>query len=64
MSIQEIKSEMETLPRDERRELAAFLVSLRHRELNDYRARMAEKIDDASAGKWATLDELDERIEL
>jgi len=62
MSIQEIRSEVEALPVDERRRLAAFLVSLRHRDLADYRARMARKIDDRSPENWITLEELDQRL--
>ena len=62
MSIQEIRSELELLPVEERRRLAAFLVSLRHRDLADYRARMAEKIDDRSPENWLTLEEMDQRL--
>jgi hypothetical protein len=62
MNIQEIKSELESLPAEERRRLAAFLVSLRHRDLADYRARMAAKIDDRSPENWVTLEELDQRL--
>jgi hypothetical protein len=62
MSIQEIKSELESLSAEERRRLAAFLVSLRHRDLADYRARMAAKIDDRSPENWVTLEELDQRL--
>ena len=63
VTIQEIKSEVEALPADERRRLAAFLVSLRHKELAGYRERMAEKINDQSQDKWLTLEELDQRLE-
>ena len=63
MSIQEIKSELQTLPADERRELAAFLVSLRHKDLAGYRTRMSEKIDDKNPERWVTLEELDQRLE-
>lgn len=63
MSIQEIKSELEALPAGERRELAAFLVSLRHKDLAGYRARMSDKIDDKNPEKWVTLEELDQRLE-
>jgi len=63
MSIQEIKAELESLPVDERRRLAAFLVSLRHRDLAQYRARMARTIDDRSPEKWVTLEELDRRLD-
>jgi hypothetical protein len=63
VSIQEIKSELQALPADERRELAAFLVSLRHKDLVGYRARMSDKIDDQSPENWVTLEELDQRLE-
>ena len=63
MTIQAIKAEVEALPIGERRHLAAFLVSLRHKDLADYRARMAQSIDDQTPEKWLTLEELDERIE-
>ena len=63
MSIQEIKSELQALPADERRELAAFLVSLRHKDLAGYRARMFEKIDDQSPEKWVALEQLNQRLE-
>lgn len=63
MSIQELKTEIEALPSEERKRLAAFLVSLRHKELGDYRTRMAHKIDDTDPKNWATLSELDQRLE-
>lgn len=62
MSIQEIHAEVEALPMDERRRLAALLVSLRHKDLADYRARMAAKIDDDSPENWVTLEEMDQRL--
>jgi hypothetical protein len=62
MTIQAIKAEVEALPAEERRRLAAFLVSLRHKDLADYRARMTERIDDQSKGNWLTLEEFDERV--
>lgn len=63
MTIQAIKAEVEALPADERRRLAAFLVSLRHKDLAGYRARMAERIDDRSSEKWMTLEEFDQRLD-
>ena len=63
MSIQEIRSELEFLPADERRRLAAFLVALRHRDLADYRARMARHVDDDNKENWITLEQLDQRLE-
>jgi hypothetical protein len=63
VSIQEIKTEIEALPAEERKRLAAFLVSLRHKDLADYRTRMARKIDDNNPENWATLADLDQRLE-
>ncbi len=62
MGIDEICAEVEALPVDERRRLAALLVSLRHKDLVDYRARMARKIDDDSPENWVTLEEMDRRL--
>lgn len=62
MSIQEIRSEVETLPVDERKKLAAFLVSLRHREIAGYRELMARRIDDKNPENWLTPEELDQRL--
>jgi len=63
VSIQEIKTEIEALPAEERKRLAAFLVSLRHKEIAEYRTRMARRIDDKNPDHWATLEELDQRLE-
>lgn len=63
MSIQEIRTEIEALPAEERKRLAAFLVSLRHKEIAEYRTRMAHRIDDKNPENWATLEELDQRLE-
>jgi hypothetical protein len=63
MTIQTIKKEVEALPAEERRRLAGFLVSLRHKDLATYKARMAEKIDDKTRANWLTMEELDARLE-
>ena len=51
------------LPAEERKRLAAFMVALRHRELAEYRTTMARMIDDRNPENWATLEELDQRLE-
>ncbi len=63
MSIQEIKTEIEALSAEDRKRLAAFLVSLRHKELAEYRTRMAQKIDDKNPENWSSIEELDQRLE-
>jgi hypothetical protein len=62
MSVKEIKNEIETLPLDERRQLTAFLVALRHRDFVEYRSLVAKKIDDQSPENWISLDEYDRRL--
>lgn len=61
MSIQEIKEEVAALSATERRQLAAFLMTLRHRDLADYRERLSSKIDDDDPAHWLTLEQLVQR---
>lgn len=62
MSIAEIQSQVEGMSLDERRQLTAFLISLRHRELAGYRERLAEKIDDRNEENWVSFEEFDKRV--
>ncbi len=62
MSVEEIKNKIECLPLEERRQLAAFLISLRHRDLAEYRTNLAKKIDDTNPENWLSLEEYDQRL--
>ena len=62
MSISEIQTQVEGLSLDERRQLTAFLVSLRHRELAGYRESLSEKIDDKNEANWVSFEEFDRRV--
>jgi hypothetical protein len=62
VSVNEIKSEIESLPLEERRQLAAYLVALRHKDLAEYRTAMAGKIDDHNPENWLSLEEYDQRL--
>jgi hypothetical protein len=62
MSVEEIKSEIESLPMEDRRQLAAYLIALRHKDLTEYRTVMAGKIDDQNPENWLSLEEYDTRI--
>jgi len=64
MSVLEIKREIAKLPVEERRELAAFLITLRHGETEDFKDRMARKIDDNDSANWVSLGEVDRRLGL
>ena len=62
MSVSEIMNELEGLPLEDRRQLAAFLVTLRHRDLAGYRAAIMKKIDDTTPENWLSLEEYDQRF--
>ncbi|MDA7882295.1 hypothetical protein N9A94_08310 [Akkermansiaceae bacterium] len=62
MNISEIKSEVDGMTLDERRQLTAYLVSLRHKELSGYREKLAEKIDDTDSEHWFSFEEFDRRV--
>ncbi len=62
MSIAEIQTKVEGLSLDERRQLTAFLVSLRHKELAGYRERLAGKIDSQEEPEWVSFEEFDKRV--
>ena len=62
MKVEELRSEVDALSVAERRQLTAYLVSLRHKELDGYLNRLAEKIDDDSKENWVSLEEFDRRI--
>ena len=63
MSIEVLKRELSALNTDEQRQLTAFLVSLQDSRDDDYRKKLAEKIDNP-ASEFATLEELDRRLNL
>ena len=58
-----LKQELSALNRDEQRQMTAFLVSLQDSRDDAYRKKLAEKID-LPASKFATLEELDRRLNL
>ena len=62
MGIKELKSALEGLSSDDRRQMAAFLVSLRHKDLAEYRASLGRKIDDTDPDQWLTLEDFDRRL--
>jgi len=62
MSISDIKSEVQGMTLDERRQLTAYLVSLRHKELSGYREQLASKIDDSDSENWVSFEEFDRRV--
>ena len=62
MSLTELKSELDRLPAEERRQLTAYLVA-RDRMLDpEFRQELTRKIDDKSKDRWINLDEAEKRL--
>jgi hypothetical protein len=62
MSLTELKSELDRLSPDERRQLTAYLVT-RDRMLDpEFRQELTRKIDDKSPEHWISLEEAEKRL--
>lgn len=57
MSIEALKTEVRSLPAEERRKLMAFMVALDDETQSGYAAKLAERIDDLSPDRWRTAEE-------
>lgn len=60
MSLEDIKSEIASMPLEEQNQLAAFLVYLRHARDPEHASETASKIDDSDPSSWMSIDELRE----
>jgi hypothetical protein len=63
VSIEVLKRELSALGAKEQRQLTAFLVSIQDERDDVYRRKLADKID-KTASEFATLEELDSRLNL
>jgi hypothetical protein len=64
MSFDTLKLEVESLPAATRRKLMAFMVALEDQGRAGYAAKLAEKIDDASPGRWLSPEECERKLGL
>lgn len=62
MSIAAIKSQIASLPLEERRDLIGYIVSLNRKDNEAFMRKLAEKIDDKSPQRWVTLEEAERRL--
>ncbi len=62
MSITALKSEIASLPLEERRDLIGYIVSLNRKDNEAFMRKLAEKIDDKSPDRWITLEEAERRL--
>ena len=63
MSLETLKREAAALDDAARRELCAFLISLREKQWEAHLRKLAPRLDDADPSRWLTLDEFKERLE-
>ncbi len=62
MSLAELKSEVDRLSPEERRQLTAYLVT-RDRMLDaEFRQELTRKIDDKGSERWMPLEEAEKRL--
>jgi len=61
MSLDELKAEIAALSPEQQRQLAAYLVHLRHEQNAETQAELARRIDDRTPGNWLSLNELKEK---
>jgi len=62
MSIEALKTEVRSLPAEERRKLMAFMVALDDEAQSGYAAKLAERIDDPSPDRWRTAEECEREL--
>jgi hypothetical protein len=64
MSLETIKSQVKSLPAEDRRKLLAFMVVLEDEDRSGYAATMARRIDDKSPERWLTPEECERELGL
>ena len=62
MSLAQLKQEAEHLPLKEQRELIAYLVARQTERDQDFKEKLAAKIDDRDPAHWAELDDVQKRF--
>jgi len=63
MSIQELKQQLVTLPRNEQDEVIAFLFHLRNGEEADYISGVARRSQDTDPSHWLSPDDFERRLD-
>lgn len=64
MSIEMLKSEVQSLTAAERRKLMAFMVVLEDQGRADYATKLAQKIDDKSPDRWFSPEQCEQELGL
>ena len=61
MSFIQLKNEAARLPSKEQRKLIAFLISLQTAQDQNFKEKLAAKIDDQNPGNWMNLEQVRKR---
>lgn len=64
MPVKEIMEQVEALDPDERNQIAAFLVHLRHKKDPHYYQKISDRLDDERDGRWVSLEEFEKKPDL
>jgi hypothetical protein len=63
MSVEDIKSQIATLPRKQQDEIVAFLFQLRHSNDLDYQAAISRRLNDKDPAHWLSPDEFERELD-
>ena len=64
MSVDELMREIASLGQEDRRKIAAYLVTLEDANRPGYKEELARRADEKDPAKWLSLEELDQRLGL
>jgi hypothetical protein len=64
MSMDVLMREIASLGPEDRRKLAAYLVTLQDASMPGYKEELARRADEKDPARWLSLDELDNRLGL
>ena len=64
MSVEVLMREIANLGPEDRKKLAAYLVTLQDASHPEYKQELARRADEKDPAKWLSLDELDTRLGL
>jgi len=63
MSLETLKREAAALNDEERRELCAFLISLREKQWVEFLRNASKRLDDPDPNRWLTIEEFKRRLD-
>jgi hypothetical protein len=62
VSVTELKSELDRLSAEERRQISAYLYLRERMQEPEFQAEIARKMEDTDPARWMTLEEAEKRL--